>query len=844
MFFACPHRASEHGKLSDAIRSMAGITLKIDPDDQVLQELTGANGFEIELCRGAFVRIWNDYNFKVKTFQEQHSMDPQTGDTPNDLFTRIYSSSLGDVREQAEAFDGNHLDLCKFASGDERDYKSFLAALSIYIRDELDRKHELTLKEKECLRTLLPSALNFKETQPMGSYPGTCLWLYDVPEFRAWHHRKDGSKNKILWIKGSPGSGKTILLKSLRNRVEKQWSPNGSSFIWSVAEGRDLDSVFFLPTQFRRYSPNPAGVYRSLLGQLFNQDPSLRTALMALYKRNQLLLQPMDDAQVASFFIDDYIEQKVETPIKRTFIFVDAADDCGVLYLQDLVYYLAQLAHNSDFSICIASNHHLDVTQENAIEIVMKEYNGDDILRYINLNLIAEWEDRNVTVNQIAAKAGGVFLWAEIVVNILNLAIEEGAMQDLIEDTIADLPGDIEGLYEWLLSGHGPEEKEETLILMQWVILASEPMRLNDLRVAVRLTRPWHPTRDKPYMALSVDRPLSTRDLRKPGTPDFDSPYQFHRWVRRRSVGLLELKPLATKDGTTAHEPLGLQRVQVIHESVRTFFLKGRGFRCLAGDAAASLGDFADVSHYALLRACFTYLNMTDFESLGRGGLSGATAAVAAAAASPTSAQEESKSWRKNVVDQRNMVMSSYPFLQYAVENLLFHLLEPRYFRYFVPQRELLRALSGNRCRIWRRWTALLGESDPAAMLERCASAQDLLSPVYGARSRLERLFRKLNTLAAQEALVPPTAVTMTPKSPLTPRSPMSISDKWFWPLTPNSAMAEAAELAPWGSPGAVPKSPRTPKPSRIPRMTKTPTPLGPMSPGSERLNFLADGVI
>ncbi len=36
-----------------------------------------------------------------------------------------------------------------------------------------------------------------------------------------------------------------------------------------------------------------------------------------------------DDAQIINFFVDDYIDQRIETPTKRTFIFVDAADSCG-----------------------------------------------------------------------------------------------------------------------------------------------------------------------------------------------------------------------------------------------------------------------------------------------------------------------------------------------------------------------------------------------------------------------------------------------------------------------------------------------------------------------------------
>ena len=50
---------------------MASVTLKVPAMDPVLKDLTGADGFELDLGRESFIRMWNDYNFKVKTFQEK-----------------------------------------------------------------------------------------------------------------------------------------------------------------------------------------------------------------------------------------------------------------------------------------------------------------------------------------------------------------------------------------------------------------------------------------------------------------------------------------------------------------------------------------------------------------------------------------------------------------------------------------------------------------------------------------------------------------------------------------------------------------------------------------------------
>ncbi|KAK3345965.1 hypothetical protein B0T25DRAFT_266517 [Lasiosphaeria hispida] len=798
VFLGCPHRATDHSTLGDAIKSMASITFRVDSHDLVLQHLSGADSIEAELGRQAFVRIWNDYNFKVKTFQESIIPSYRFLELRAEATIRRLASFLGDPRENAETISALHSDMCKFGSYDDPGYRSLSNALARLVGNEEDRRHRLNSKETECLAALVRPHVAFSETHPATSYPGTCLWLYDLQEFHSWHHRSDSNKNKILWIKGESGCGKTILLRSLRRRLERQWGATGSTFIWSSAEGYDTNSTFFPGSSRQQHEVNPANAYRSVLAQLYLQDPQLRRALLNLYNQprdNPLML---DDALVVSFFADDYIAKKVETPTRRTFLFVDIADDASLAYVEELVCRLSQLAQNSDFSICVASAYYPELEEANAINIVMHLRNSDDILRYVNLNLVAEWEERNRTVMRIGQKAEGVFLWAEIVVNILNAAISEGASQELIEYTLEEVPGDLHGLYEWMLATLNEREKAESLMLFQWVILAAEPMRLNDLFVAVRLTEAApYASFDEfgPFMALRVGAPLSMRELRQLRNSEItsDTPYQFHRWLRARSIGLLELK--SDNRQAVVNEPLGLQRVQPIHSSVRTFFLSGRGFACLSdGSAAApsdfSTEDFIDVSHYSLLRACLTYLNMRDFEHLGH-----------TMQAVPIAAQE-THFWQQNVFDQRNLVMSSYPFLQYAVDNMLFHMLSPRFFRYFLPQHELLLALSANRFRLWRRWTSLLGTSDPLGILVRnsgpAATAAALLSPVFGARYRLERVFRKLVRMSAKASGTAGGPLSpISPIVPATPRTPGSAtSDKLFWtPRTPQFRLPPTISL-------------------------------------------------
>ncbi|KAK3319530.1 hypothetical protein B0T19DRAFT_268759 [Cercophora scortea] len=806
VFLACPHRSTDRSTLADAIRNMASVTLNVDANDTVLQELSGANNVDVELGQQAFLRIWNDYNFRVKTFQESVILSYRILEIRVEATTRRLASIIGDAREHAETISAIHSDVSKFSSHDDPGYRSLANCLADLVGREEDRRHVLNTKETDCLAALVRPHITFSETHPATSYPGTCLWLYELPDFHAWHHRSDVNNNKILWIRGEPGCGKTILLRSLRGRLERQWSAAGSAFIWSTAEGHDTNTIFFPGTRRQQHEINPANVYRSLLAQLFLHDPHLRRSLLALQNQSRGESQALDDALVVSFFADEYINKRVDTPSRRTFLFVDISDDAGPAYVEELIFRLSQLARNSDFSICVASAHHPELEEDNAINIGMHLRNTDDILRYVNLNLVAEWEERNQTVMMIGQKAGGVFLWAEIVVNILNAAITEGASQYLIEYTLDEVPSDLHGLYEWMLTTLNDREKAESLVLFQWVILASSPMRLNDLFVAVRLTEPAPFASFKefgPLMAFRVGLPFSMRELRQLRNSEItsDTPHQFHQWLRARSIGLLELKSDNTQG--VANEPWGLQKVQPIHSSVRSFFLSGRGFACLARPSSPDAykppsspslftEDYIDISHYSLLRACLTYLNMRDFENLGHHSTAGITTNNPATTTATTTKQDASSpSRKKNIVDQRNLVMSSYPFLQYAVDNLLFHLLSPRHFRYFLPQREVMHTLAANRFRLWRRWTSLLsggGTADSAGIFARHSdgAAAALLSPVFGAKFRLERVFRKLGRLSSASAVS--TGATGMGMSPITPITPVTWS-----PKTPRSAVEENA---------------------------------------------------
>lgn len=248
--------------------------------------------------------------------------------------------------------------------------------------------------------------------------------------------------------------------------------------------------------------------------------------------------------------------------------------------------------------------------------------------------------------------------------------------------------------------------------------------------------------------ALHIGSPQSMQELQKKGK-QFDTPSQFYQWLSSRTRGLFESRPVDNEG--KAQQSLGLQRIHPIHESVRSFFLSGRGFAALSVGRVriTATHEAVHACHYSLLHTILVYLNTSDLSPLVSGNLSHEPIqSVLSSQTSPI--------WRRNVIDQRNLITSSYPFLRYAVENLLYHLLSPRQARYFLPQHAIFNMFTAHECRIWRRWTALLGETDASAILAKCTSAEALLQPEFGASFRLERVLRAVNRMATGDSWFSP----------------------------------------------------------------------------------------
>lgn len=633
-------------------------------------------------------------------------------------------------------------------------------------------------------------------------------------------------------------------------------------------------------------------------------------ALPGSSRRTTHPLATLDDVDVVSLFLEDYLHTNsardrqpksndtvpgswqqthtddnerractdlIEIPgLRRVFILVDATRDIASdEYNRSLIFYLVQLAQHSDFSICVATatptlageeemaRSISRSTSHSVLPIMSTENSTDEIRSYISSHLDPDIEERSAIAEKMVGRSGGVALWAEIVCTIVNEAVEGGVSGEVVLGMLDDIcprgNGRLDDLYAWKLGRLDAGSKEQALAraVFQWVVLAPEPLRVNELLVALRLTllmqakkkvqeKAWWDTGVSGLETLNVDPPMSLADLRD-GVGDemglgiaMDSPSLFWTWLQKVSQGLLKLDHAPTDTGHP-NEPLGLRRIKPLDESVRLFFLKGRGFQTLLSvpenprEKLPSTERFIDSSYFSLFHACLQYLSMTELDSLRRERKS------TNASSDHEPMIEDTSIWRKETEDRRKMTMSSYPFLRYAVDNLMFHLLCPRHFRYFLPQKELLQLFTANRCRMWLRWTYFLGlsvaDAVPQAILARAAQgpAKRLLDPVYGARFRLERVLKRVWKTAVELQKSTshggqPGPRTLTPKRPIHLRSRSDVSEssmvftlvggddpmksQWMMPTTTSASPRQRARAS---SSPATPRSAGVQLPSSSP---------------------------
>ncbi|KAK3615470.1 hypothetical protein LTR56_026570, partial [Elasticomyces elasticus] len=135
-------------------------------------------------------------------------------------------------------------------------------------------------------------------------------WILGHSQYVQW---RESGHRRMLWIKGDPGKGKTMLLCGIINELKNQ-----------LAE-RDVLSYFFCQASDSRIN-NATAVLRGLVLLLVDQQPSLTSQIRSEYDRSGKKLFEDENSWFA--LSDIFTRMLQDASFRRAYLIIDALDEC------------------------------------------------------------------------------------------------------------------------------------------------------------------------------------------------------------------------------------------------------------------------------------------------------------------------------------------------------------------------------------------------------------------------------------------------------------------------------------------------------------------------------------
>lgn len=286
----------------------------------------------------------------------------------------------------------------------------------------------------------------------------------------------------MLWIKGDPGKGKTMLLCSIIDELEKD------------AEKGQRPCYFFCQATDARLN-TATTVLRGLLYLLAEQDSSLLDKyILERYKRAGRILFTEKNAWTTLSTI--FTEMMSDSRLDGKIFIIDGLDECEVDRAA-LLRFIVNAARSTRTKWLVSSRNRSDIESELgnidpevglSLELTENaERVADAVGDYIDhststLSVVQNNEAVLILIRDtVRRKAQGTFLWAALVIQEL----QDAEPWD-VEEILDDRPPGLEKLYDRMfeqIQGLPKDNPENCRKVLAGLLVAYQPLQLAELRV-------------------------------------------------------------------------------------------------------------------------------------------------------------------------------------------------------------------------------------------------------------------------------------------------------------------------------------------------------------------------
>lgn len=325
--------------------------------------------------------------------------------------------------------------------------------------------------------------------------PGTCEWVASHASFQNW---QSTSESDMLWLRGNPGVGKTVLAKYLIESVipSRRVLPKHIESEISEETGGDVLTYFFCNDKDmeRKLESN---ILKTILHQLLTLEPSLIGAL------RPRVVQTNWDFVNHTAGLWAALEDAILAAKNRTiYIVLDALDEMDYGQLESFTAAIGKLAESvgphiapRQLKVLVTSRPEPEIEQNLCCASIAVRSERD--VKYFVTKLVdkfAAYHDfpldlTEKIINILALKAGNMFLWVDLAWRGFREGITIWSRQRVEErlQSLELLPPGLEGLYESILSRYSSTTLKQLINVFSWLIAITRPMTAREFEVAVAL---------------------------------------------------------------------------------------------------------------------------------------------------------------------------------------------------------------------------------------------------------------------------------------------------------------------------------------------------------------------
>ena len=398
----------------------------------------------------------------------------------------------------------------------------------------------------------------------VGARKTTFDWIFDRPGpgFVDWLEKGNG----IFWINGKAGSGKSTLMKFIRDDQRLRSSLKGVTetprdviiadfYFWAAGSAAQRSQIGLLMTiiycvlkQAKNLLPNVASEQwehvRPIAARVVERIEKRNKKSRAFMGENtkKILLQVVQESRLQwtrEALLQLFHNLLMEMPSStQLFILLDGLDEYEAREeeMEDLAELLKRTSQRSNVKICLSTRpwtifeNHFGRGQLPTFQLQNLTYNdiktfvkdSFDRSELMQINLQAYPKQIPDFYSSIIEKAEGVFLWVRLVVRSLIRGLQDGDELSDLQKKVDELPKDLERLYMHMLDRIEPKYWERSSKIFGIVGAASES--LNALTIWFSGEPEANPLED-----LAVETKLARC-------------YQVHLRLMSQCAGLLELR--------------------------------------------------------------------------------------------------------------------------------------------------------------------------------------------------------------------------------------------------------------------------------------------------------------